>query len=84
MATDKKTLDICEMDLAGPVPPKPTAREKANARVAKFRERHGVAPMTVNLPADLLADFNAWAAAKGKNKSQVIAKLIESQLLRKR
>ncbi len=81
---DKKTLDVCEMDLAGPVPPKPTAKELAIARAARFKARHGVKALTVNLPAELHARFDAWAAEKGKSKSDVIAKLIESQLLRKR
>lgn len=84
MTNDKKTLDICEMDLAGPVPPKPTARELAKARAARFKEKNGVAPLTVNLPASLLNAFNDYCADKGKSKSAVIAKLIESQLLRKR
>lgn len=81
---DKKTLDVCEMDLAGPVPVAPTAKELAKARAARFKEKHGVAPLTVNIPASLLNAFNEHCAAKGKSKSAVIAKLIESQLLRKR
>jgi hypothetical protein len=83
---DTKTLDILgeSCDLAGPVPAKPTARDLAKARAAKFKERHGVASLTVNIPASLLNAFNEHCAAKGKSKSVVIAKLIESQLLRKR
>ena len=83
-ANDKKTLDICAMDLAGPVPVKPTSKEMAKARAAKFKEKHGVAPLTVNLPASLLNAFHDHCAAKGKSKSAVLGKLIESQLLRKR
>lgn len=80
---DTKTQDILgdTCDLAGPVP---APVNKAALRAARFRERHGVRSMTVNLPAELLAEFNEWAAAKGKNKSEVIAKLIKTQLLRKR
>ena len=80
---DKRQIEVCEMDLAGPVPPKPTKRELAKARAARFQEKHGKA-LTVHLPADLHARFDAWAAEKGKSKSEVLAKLIESQLLRKR
>jgi hypothetical protein len=85
-SNDTKTVDILgeSCDLAGPIPPKPTARELAQARTAKFKDRHGVESMTVNLPAATLAAFNAYLAEKGKRRSDVIAKLIESQLLRKR
>jgi hypothetical protein len=85
-SNDTKTVDILgeSCDLAGPVPPKPTARELAQARVRRFKEKHGVVSMTVNLPAATLAAFNVYLAEKGKNRSEVIAKLIASQLLRKR
>lgn len=91
-ANDKKTLDICEMDLAGPVPPKPTARDLANARAARFKEKHGVQAVTIHLPADQVAAFNRYIEAKNAKltaenrvtKSGVIGKLIDTQLLRKR
>jgi hypothetical protein len=83
MSTDKKTLDICEMDLAGPVPPKPTARDKARARAARFADKHGQA-LTIHLPVEQLAAFEAYCQAKDRKKSAVISKLIASQLLRKR
>ncbi|MBV6324375.1 hypothetical protein [Duganella violaceipulchra] len=83
---DTKTSDLLgdSCDLAGPVPVKSTQREKAAERARRFRERHGVVAMTVNIKAETLAAFNEWAAAKGKNKAQVIERLIETQLLRKR
>lgn len=82
---DKKTFDLLpDCDLAGPVPPKPTAKEMAQARAARFKEKHGVKAVTVQLPVELADRFDAWAKANGKNKSAVIAKLIASQLLRKR
>jgi hypothetical protein len=92
MSTDKKTLDICEMDLAGPVPAKPTARELAKARAASFKERHGVQAVTVHLPEAQAAAFDAYIAARNKKltfekrltKSAVISKLIATQLLRTR
>lgn len=81
MITDKKTLDICEMDLAGEVPP---PVNKAALRAARFRERHGVASLTVQIPVEVLAAFDALCIAKEKKKSAVIAKLIETQFPRKR
>ena len=86
MATDKKTLDICEMDLAGPVPPKATARELAAARAVRYKEKHNVVPLTIQLPAALHAEFVAYVGdkGKGKSKSEIIAKLIKTQLLRPR
>jgi hypothetical protein len=92
MATDKKTLDICEMDLAGPVPARPSARELAAARALRFKERHGVQAVTIHIPAEQVAAFDVYIAAKNAkltkenrvNKSGVLSKLIESQLLRKR
>ena len=86
MSDDTKTPQLFVADLAGEVPPKPTKKELAAARVARFRERHGLRPVTVNLPADLAEKLDAWLLVKGKGrtKSQVIAKLIETQLLRPR
>jgi hypothetical protein len=81
---DKKTLDVCEMDLAGPVPAKPTSKELAKARAAKFKEKHNVAALTIHLPVDQLAAFEAYCLAKDRKKSAVISKLLETQLLRKR
>lgn len=87
---DNKTPDLLgdSCDLAGPVPVKPTKQERAAARAARYRARHGVAAMTVFLPVELLADFEVWFAARSKDvtttKGEVIAKLIRQQLLRKR
>jgi hypothetical protein len=86
---DKKTLDICEMDLAGPVPVKPTAKERAAARAIRFRERYGVRSLTVQLPIDIYERFDECVKKRamdngGMSKSDYIVKLIESQLLRKR
>jgi hypothetical protein len=83
---DTKTGEICAMDLAGPVPARPTAKELAAARAASYKERHNVVALTIQLPAALHAEFVAFVAdkGKGKSKSDIIAKLIASQLLRKR
>lgn len=85
-ADDKKTPDLLgdSCDLAGPVPVKPSARDLAKARAARFKEKHGVQALTIHLPVDQLAAFEAYCLAKDRKKSAVIAKLIDSQLLRKR
>lgn len=87
-ATDTKTADLLpNHDLAGERPAKPTAKELARARTARYREKHGnVKGFTVQLPVDLIAKVDAYVTAKGKGrtKSQIIQKLIETQLLRPR
>lgn len=84
--TDTKTADLPGVE---PLPvPKKRGRKRLYANEAEkqaaFRARHNVKPLTVMLPADLRAEFEAWIAAKGKNKADVIAHLIRTQLLRKR
>lgn len=82
---DQKTGDLLpDHDLAGERPAAPTQREKTAARVAAYREKNGVKPMTVNVPADLLDDFNAYLAKTGKSRSEVIAHVLRTQVLRKR
>jgi hypothetical protein len=88
-AADKKTPDLLpDHDLAGERIPKPTSRELARARAARFKERHNVAALTVNIDAAVLAAFEAWFENRIKDremtKAQVIEKLIKQQLLRKR
>lgn len=53
-------------------------------KAAAYRARKGIKPLTVELPADLHAEFEAWIKAKGQKKSEVIARLLRTQLLRKR
>ena len=81
---DTKTPDLIVMDLAGEVP---APVNKAAARAARFRAANGVKALTVNIPVELLAELDEWFAAgknKGASKSAVIARLIKTQLLRKR
>jgi len=66
-----------EHDLAGERPPK-------KPRQATWREKRGLAAITVNLPADVKNDFDAYLAKTGKNRNEVIAHLLRTQLLRKR
>lgn len=82
---DTKTGDLLPAhDLAGERLPLPTQREKTAKRVAKFREKNGLAQMTVNIQAELLADFNAYLTKTGKSRSEVIAHVLRTQVLRKR
>lgn len=67
-----------------------SSREKERAafmaakRQAAYRKRHGVKPFTVNLPVDLLAEFDSYLKFKNYTRSAVVEKLIRTQLLRKR
>lgn len=87
-SNDTVTADILgdTCDLAGPVPPKPTAREKSAARSQRYRDKNGVRPVTLNLPIAVAEAFDAYMATRptGTKKGDVIAKLLTSQLLRKR
>lgn len=93
-ADDIKTADLLgdTCDLAGPVPPKPSARDKAADRAARYREKNGVKAITINLPCAQVEAFNAYIEARNQKltaenrltKNGVIGKLIDTQLLRKR
>ncbi|RFP36146.1 hypothetical protein [Duganella sp. BJB476] len=63
---------------------RPRLHENAAARQQAYRDRQGVKPLTVLLPAELHAKFEAWLKFKDLKKSDVIEKLISTQLLRKR
>ena len=64
------------------------ARERIYAsngeRVAAFRSRKNLVAMTVDLPSDVIDGLNEYMKFKGLTKTEVIEKLIRSQLLRKR
>lgn len=86
-AEDSKTIDML-----GGVPAKRGRKPKyANAaeRVAAHRARHALVQLNVELPAELVAELQAYmtrqaADGAGLTQSQVIAKLLKTQLLRKR
>lgn len=81
---DTKTADLLpNHDLVGE---RPAQASKAALRMKKFRETNGLAPLTVNIPVAVLAEFNAFVIEKGKgrSKSEIIAHLLKTQLLRKR
>jgi hypothetical protein len=92
-ANDKKTPDLLpEYDLAGERPAAPTSADKARARLERYKAKHGVKAITLNLPVDLVDAFDAYIAARNAKlskekqitKNSVIAKLISTQLLRPR
>ena len=58
--------------------------ESAAARVAAYRERHALVTLSVDIPRDVAEGFLAYLKFKDLTKSEVICKLIQSQLLRKR
>lgn len=53
-------------------------------RVAAHRARQNTVRFSVDLPAELVAEFDAWLAFKDVTKKATIEKLIRTQLLRKR
>ncbi|QGZ37758.1 hypothetical protein IP92_02926 [Pseudoduganella flava] len=69
---------------------KPHRKDKQHAdRAAKqaaYRERNNLVVVPIQLDADLARRLNEYLVAKGKTKekSAIIARLIETQLLRKR
>ncbi|MGZ4837659.1 MAG: ribbon-helix-helix protein, CopG family [Terriglobales bacterium] len=84
-AVDTKTGDLLPAhDLAGERPAKQTGRERAAARVAKYREKHGVTPMTVNIETELKKQFDEFLTRTGKSRAQVIEQALRTQVLRKR
>lgn len=51
---------------------------------AAYRDRHNMQAVTIQLPRDLCTELGAYLKRTGKPKSETIAALIKSQLLRKR
>ncbi len=49
-----------------------------------YRERNALGTLCVQIPVELIAEFEEWLKFKDKTKSEVIEKLLRSQLLRKR
>lgn len=68
---------------------RPRIHADAAARQAAYRERHGLVTKTMELPAHVAEAFAAYMYrhvrdGEGLTESQVLAKLIERQLCRKR
>lgn len=70
------------------VKPLPKPREKKYAsdaeKQAAYRARKGLVARTIHLPEEVNAGLNAVLAKKGQGISEVLTKLVQSQLLRKR
>jgi hypothetical protein len=82
---DTATADLLpNHDLAGERPAKPTQREKTAARVAKMRAAKNLRALTLNLPAELVAEFHDMRAKRGQTANEAIEKLLRTQYLRKR
>ena len=63
----------------------PPKQHASNAeRVRAWRERHNLRTLTVELPAAVMTGLDEYLKFKNLTKNEVIAKLITSQLLRKR
>lgn len=56
----------------------PADRQKA------YRERKDLKNLCVQIPRELADEFEAWLKFKDRKKSEVIEKLLRTQLLRKR
>lgn len=63
---------------------RPRQYESAAERVAAYRERNRLVTVTLDLPVEVVDGLNDYLRFKDVTKGQVIAKLIRTQLLRKR
>lgn len=68
---------------------RPRVHADEAARKAAHRARHGTRQLNVDLPADLFDRLDAYVTRQsmdgaGLTRAQIIAKLIDGQLLRKR
>ncbi|MFZ6776227.1 hypothetical protein ACO0LD_05290 [Undibacterium sp. Ji83W] len=64
--------------------PRPRKYESDAEKQKAYRERNELATLCVQLPVSLVAEFEEWLKFKDKSKSEVVEKLLRSQLLRKR
>lgn len=53
-------------------------------RQAAYRARHSLVAVSVELPADLVEGLNEYLKFKDTTKNEVFARLLRTQLLRKR
>jgi hypothetical protein len=64
--------------------PRPRIHADAAARVRAHREKHDLVAVTIDLPRDLVSGLEEYLKFKNTTKNAVFAKLLQSQLLRKR
>lgn len=83
--------DTQTLELPGIKPPtvtkkrgRPRVYADAAARQRAYVARNGLVQMSVQLPEALYAEFMGWLQFKDQQKSAVIARLLRTQLLRKR
>lgn len=53
-------------------------------KVAAYRKRHQLVTLSVDIPEDVAQALTQYMRFKGLTKAQVITKLLQTQLLRKR
>lgn len=63
---------------------RPKIHADAAARVRAFREKQDLVSVTVDLPRELVEGLEDYMKFKNLTKTAVFAKLIKTQLLRKR
>lgn len=72
------------------VPARPRGRPSSGTalsgseRVKKHRLQNGLGALTVELPLELIEQFNEFLRFKDRTKNEVICSLLRDQLLRKR
>lgn len=82
-ASDKVTGELVPVKRKRGRPPTGNAMTAAE-RQAAYRARHELVSVTVELPAELVESLNDYLKFKDVTRNEVFAKLLRSQLLRKR
>lgn len=84
----KDEKDLATVDFIGVKRPRgrpPTGKAMTGAeRMRKSREKRGIAPLAVELPLDVLAGVDRYRLGKDLTQSEVIEKVLRTQLLRPR
>ncbi|WP_148709480.1 hypothetical protein [Cupriavidus taiwanensis] len=83
-ANDNKTAELVDPPKRGRGRPRKEGAMTGAERQAAYRARHELVPVTVELPADLVEGLNEYLKFKDTTRNAVFAKLLRSQLLRKR
>lgn len=82
-ASDKVTGELVPVKRKRGRPSTGTAMTPAE-RQAAYRARHELVPVTVELPSELVEALNDYLKFKDTTRNAVFAKLLRTQLLRKR
>lgn len=83
-ASDIKTGELVDLPKRGRGRPSTGKAMTAAERQAAYRARNSLVPVTVELPAELVAGLDEYLRFKDLSRNEVFAKLIRTQLLRKR